>query len=555
MGGRGGGRKREHEWSEFNDIEGDEGKTLVECSHCGEKVSKRIQRIKNHLEKCRVKNKQDKAVEDINENNIPIPPPPKRSRVMDSFVTKTSLNDKIKLDLQAAKFFYSCNISFHSAENKEYKKFCEMLRPGYKPPNERDLAGDLLDQVYDEVENKQVENAMKSESVTICQDGWESVTHDPILAHSYHDGEKNYLLDIKDCGSNKKDGEFCCNEVVKVIQEFKEKTGKEVFAVCTDNEPKMLRMRRLLLETGLVCLCYGCQAHYMNLLGNDVSDQNLLGKILTVQKHFRNVHRAHGLLKEKGGKVPVIPCQTRWNGKIDTLESYIENHSLYLEIRDEDSEIPNDVAKVIDNLSLKRKAQQTLDDMKKIAVALDKLQSDSCSLSDAFDIWNSLLIDPELASYKRAIKKRYDEAVEPFFILANLTDHRFIENNKVDASQEKVAEDWLQNFESSFFSSYVQFRLKDENNYPQYLFNDNMKSMTAKKWWKFVKMKAEKQGDSDQTQFADFMTRLHSCPSSSASLERWFSSLGFVWSKTRNRLGHVKAMKLVKCFRALRENV
>ena len=70
MGGRGGGRKREHEWSEFNDIEGDEGKTLVECSHCGEKVSKRIQRIKNHLEKCRVKNKQDKAVEDINENNI-----------------------------------------------------------------------------------------------------------------------------------------------------------------------------------------------------------------------------------------------------------------------------------------------------------------------------------------------------------------------------------------------------------------------------------------------------------------------------------------------------
>ena len=84
MGGRGGGRKREHEWSEFNDIEGDEGKTLVECSHCGEKVSKRIQRIKNHLEKCRVKNKQDKAVEDINENNIPIPPPPKRSRVMDT---------------------------------------------------------------------------------------------------------------------------------------------------------------------------------------------------------------------------------------------------------------------------------------------------------------------------------------------------------------------------------------------------------------------------------------------------------------------------------------
>ena len=58
----------------------------------------------------------------------------------------------------------------------------------------------------------------------------------------------------------------------------------------------------------------------------------------------------------------------------------------------------------------------------------------------------------------------------------------------------------------------------------------------------------------NQIKWTSFMVNLHSCPSSSASLERWFSTFGFVWSKTRNRLGQEKAMKLVKIYRALRSD-
>ena len=52
--------------------------------------------------------------------------------------------------------------------------------------------------------------------------------------------------------------------------------------------------------------------------------------------------------------------------------------------------------------------------------------------------------------------------------------------------------------------------------------------------------------------FARFMMGLQACPTSSAGIERWFSTVGFVWSKTRNRLGLQKAEKLATCYRALR---
>ena len=56
-------------------------------------------------------------------------------------------------------------------------------------------------------------------------------------------------------------------------------------------------------------------------------------------------------------------------------------------------------------------------------------------------------------------------------------------------------------------------------------------------------------------QFTELMVKIHSCPASSASIERWFSTIGFVWSKERNRLGEERAMKLAQVYRSLRFEV
>lgn len=54
---------------------------------------------------------------------------------------------KSKLDEQIAKLFFSCNLAF--ADNPIFRETIEMLRPGYNPPNRKDISGPLLDQVYD----------------------------------------------------------------------------------------------------------------------------------------------------------------------------------------------------------------------------------------------------------------------------------------------------------------------------------------------------------------------------------------------------------------------
>jgi len=58
--------------------------------------------------------------------------------------------------------------------------------------------------------------------------------------------------------------------------------------------------------------------------------------------------------------------------------------------------------------------------------------------------------------------------------------------------------------------------------------------------------------DNAAKEFCKFMVQLHSCPCSSAGIERWFSTVGFIWSKIRNRLGADKAKKLATVYRALR---
>ncbi len=75
---------------------------------------------------------------------------------------------------------------------------------------------------------------------------------------------------------------------------------------------------------------------------------------------------------------------------------------------------------------------------------------------------------------------------------------------------------------------------------------------SAAQWWTLKLKQFERAGDLNGAKFAHFMVGLHSCVASSAGIERWFSTIGFVWSKVRNRLGFKKAEKLATVYRGLR---
>ena len=237
--------------------------------------------------------------------------------------------------------------------------------------------------------------------------------------------------------------------------------NKFVFAVWTDNEAKMKKMKELIKQEYPDMLTYGCNAHYMNLLQKDIcnSFSTILKQVVEVQKYFRNVHMAHGLLKEKGRCMPQLPNETRWNSQVACIETYQKNYNFYVKIYGEKMEdFPANIGRIIEKIAIKHEASRLLSQMKKLGIALGKMQSDSCHLSDAVHIWHSLIKDEELSIYYDAIIKRFQDTVQPFHILAYITDHRYVDDYKslIDNDNENSAEQWLEDRNPDFLGLTIQ---------------------------------------------------------------------------------------------------
>ncbi|XP_065683992.1 uncharacterized protein LOC124814024 [Hydra vulgaris] len=194
-------------------------------------------------------------------------------------------------------------------------------------------------------------------AVTLIQDGWNTFSNDPIIAHSIHSKNKPYLISAIDTRSQSKTAEYCAQAAKDAIKIAKETFNKDVFAVCTDNENKMSKMRKLLQAEAPKLITFGCSAHFLNLVEKDVSPKSIVKHIIAIHKYFRNHHQPHGWLLEKGGLMPQLPNDTRWNSQLDCLQTYISNHSLYVDIRVEHMEsIDPSIGSLIDNLSIQREA-------------------------------------------------------------------------------------------------------------------------------------------------------------------------------------------------------
>ena len=133
--------------------------------------------------------------------------------------------DKDKFDVSVAKFFYANNISFNCVDSVTFKSLVNDLHPGYKPPNRKRLAGELLDTVCAELE-REAKKATNGSMATFCLDGWSNVAKDPIIASSIQVSNKVYIVDIIDTNDEKQAQEdfvlFIGGENVKFYDEIKQ---------------------------------------------------------------------------------------------------------------------------------------------------------------------------------------------------------------------------------------------------------------------------------------------------------------------------------------------
>lgn len=164
-----------------------------------------------------------------------------------------------------------------------------------------------------------------------------------------------------------------------------------------------------------------------------------LKHIVEVQKYFRNVHQARGWLDEKGGAVPQLPNDTRWNSHFATVETFVSNYAKYVEIQVAHEDFSPPIARLISNVTILRAANNLLKQMTVIGRALDKLQSDSTYLADAVEIWFDVTECKELESHKPQFEQRRCQALEPFHYLANMTHPKCMGTRLTDLQVSQLA--------------------------------------------------------------------------------------------------------------------
>jgi hypothetical protein len=233
--------------------------------------------------------------------------------------------------------------------------------------------------------------------------------------------------------------EFAMSSVKKVESEF----GCQVGSIVTDNAANVAKMRRNLeSRSDIDVVSYGCSAHLLNLLAQDLEIDNVKEHIVHVVKYFRNNHFALAEYRASGSQ----SCSsTRHSLEHDVrlpplLQVYIANWSVLLKICEANRNvIDSTVQQKVSNMVLKRSAEDLLARLETIAVALDSAQSDRCNIADVVDIWKKLesKLPCDDKTVKQKFKSRYGQAVTPSHLLANLLHPRY-QGQSLNDSEKKV---------------------------------------------------------------------------------------------------------------------
>ena len=67
-------------------------------------------------------------------------------------------------------------------------------------------------------------------------------------------------------------------------------------------------------------LALGCSAHYMALLGKEISPNNVMKYVVEIQKFFQNHYRHHHKLLQKGSQ---MPNESKWKSDEAFISTFI----------------------------------------------------------------------------------------------------------------------------------------------------------------------------------------------------------------------------------------
>lgn len=229
---------------------------------------------------------------------------------MKKFLDNVSSQEAEKLNILMAEFFYGCNVSFNTADSKYFKNFISALRPAYKSPNRKLIAGSLLDKVHDKMNETNQKMAQKMDKQAILLvDGWtnSSANHENVVTMLSTANDENIFLESYNFSEIQETSVNLLEAIKKSIELAKERYDIDVIAVVTDNARNMTSMGDLLLPNVLFTTCH---SHTGNLLAKDLISlkkfQTILTKVMTVQKKFQETWARSTIARIWWKKIGVI---------------------------------------------------------------------------------------------------------------------------------------------------------------------------------------------------------------------------------------------------------
>ena len=480
---------------------------------------------------------------------------------MESFVIKTTAAQREKLKDKLSNLFYLNNLPFRLADSASFRSTMEELRPGINGKDGRQpvitrkmLAGTQLERTEARLEND-LASEFEGKYGVVSQDGWSDIHAWPVIASCLIVDGQVVPLDFEDPGPERKTAEVCADYAKNSILRAEEKFKVEIVAFVSDNEAKMVKTRQELRawRPGLIVL--GCNSHYLNLVESTATPHQILSRIVSINRAFREHHALSSRLKVLGGRIPQLPNKTRWTSQQATLETFLENLNFYREIAEElgDDRVPDDVALFLEDRQLKIEAKHMKKQLDHVSAVLNTLQSDSANLSDAMKGWLSLVNNDDIMTkVKDDIKVRMEQAVTLWHKMAFILDNRNrdgwpeMPEDMVAATMEEVVD----TMGEETFVAMTSYQGKEYDFFPRTVYIPLLlQTKTPKKYWEYVVTATI---NPMAKSFAKTMSKIFSIPPSSAGIEREFSAAGICQTKLRNRLQINRIGRLIKVNKLLK---
>lgn len=204
-------------------------------------------------------------------------------------------------------------------------------------------------------------------------------------------------------GENRHTGEYIAREISSVIDEV---GGKKIMAVVSDNAANMRAAWTIIEQKYEYIQCYGCVAHGLHLLANDISRVESVSKILQrakdMVKFVKYKHLPHAVFqrvqkeRSKEGRPLslLMPSATRWGTVAAMLQRLllVQKALQYMVMEDEVAAVvrPSIRSDILDVNIFWIQVKNVHSLLQPLADAIKRVESDRPCLSDVPEIFYEL---------------------------------------------------------------------------------------------------------------------------------------------------------------------